>query len=98
MKYKDAGVNIDKADKVVKIIGGKAKSTLSKHVLDGVGPFGAMFQMPSEGLDDPVLVSTIDGVGTKLKLNVHRSAFEKSSPNRAARLGLSESGAGPTSE
>lgn len=70
MKYKDAGVNIDAADKVVKIIGGKARSTLSKHVLDGVGPFGAMFQMPSEGLRTPVLVSTIDGVGTKLKLNV----------------------------
>jgi phosphoribosylformylglycinamidine cyclo-ligase len=70
VKYKDAGVNIDAADRVVKIIGGKVKSTLSKQVLDGVGPFGAMYELPSSGLNSPVLVSTIDGVGTKLKLNV----------------------------
>lgn len=69
MKYKDAGVNIDAADRVVKIIGSKAKTTLSEYVLDGVGPFGAMYQMPQAGLNVPVLVSTIDGVGTKLKLN-----------------------------
>jgi phosphoribosylformylglycinamidine cyclo-ligase len=76
MKYNDAGVNIDAADRVVKIIESKAKATLSEHVLDGVGPFGAMYQMPSSGTGTPVLVSTIDGVGTKLKLNVELGRHE----------------------
>jgi phosphoribosylformylglycinamidine cyclo-ligase len=70
VKYEDAGVNIDAADRVVKIIGDKVKATLSENVLDGVGPFGAMYRMPHDAAASPVLVSTIDGVGTKLKLNV----------------------------
>ncbi len=68
MKYKDAGVDIDVANRVVKIVGKKAKTTLSRHVLDGVGPFGAMYRLPKAWLKDPVLVSTMDGVGTKLKI------------------------------
>ncbi len=68
MKYKDAGVNIDVADKIVKMIGEKAKATLTESVLRGVGPFGAMYHLPSRDMKDPVLVSSIDGVGTKLKI------------------------------
>lgn len=68
MKYKDAGVNIDAADRIVRMIGAKVKSTLSENVLDGVGPFGAMYRIPPSDLKNPVLVSTVDGVGTKLKV------------------------------
>jgi phosphoribosylformylglycinamidine cyclo-ligase len=68
VKYKDAGVNIDAAKTVVGIIAEKTKATLSHDVLKGVGPFGAMYRVPLEGMRDPVLVSTIDGVGTKLKI------------------------------
>jgi phosphoribosylformylglycinamidine cyclo-ligase len=68
VKYKDAGVNIDVADKIVKAIGRKAKTTLTEGVLRGVGPFGAMYRLSSAGVEAPVLVSSIDGVGTKLKI------------------------------
>jgi phosphoribosylformylglycinamidine cyclo-ligase len=68
VKYKDAGVNIDVAKNVVKILGQKSKATLGKDVLSAVGPFGAMYRVPREGVEDPILVSTMDGVGTKLKV------------------------------
>lgn len=64
--YKDAGVNIDEADRAVERIKALAKSTMTKNVLTGIGSFGAGFAL--RGWDDPVLVSSADGVGTKLKL------------------------------
>jgi phosphoribosylformylglycinamidine cyclo-ligase len=76
VKYKDAGVNIDVADKIVKAIGSKAKTTLTEGVLRGVGPFGAMYRLSSTGLETPVLVSSIDGVGTKLKICSQLGAHE----------------------
>jgi len=74
--YKDSGVDIDKADKLVDYITRAAKKTYSPNVLAGIGGFSAAFSIP-KGYKNPVLVSCTDGVGTKLKiafaLNKHRT-------------------------
>jgi phosphoribosylformylglycinamidine cyclo-ligase len=64
--YKDAGVDIDEATRAVEQIKTLAKSTLSRNVLAGIGSFGAGFELT--GFKKPVLVSSADGVGTKLKV------------------------------
>ncbi len=64
--YRSAGVNIDEADRAVSLIKRQAAKTLSKEVLTSIGSFGAGFDM--KGWKDPVLVSSADGVGTKLKV------------------------------
>ena len=64
--YKDAGVNIDEADRAVARIKTLAHSTMTRSVLTGIGSFGAGFQL--SGYKQPVLVSSADGVGTKLKV------------------------------
>jgi phosphoribosylformylglycinamidine cyclo-ligase len=64
--YKDAGVNIDEADRAVKSIRAMARRTFSKSVLTDIGSFGGGFRL--QGYRDPVLVSSADGAGTKLKL------------------------------
>lgn len=65
--YKDAGVDIDKANALVDNIKEAAKRTHRPGILAGIGGFGAMFEVPSH-YKQPVLVSGTDGVGTKLKL------------------------------
>ena len=64
--YAGAGVNIEVADKAKKLIAKHARSTYSPEVLSGVGFFGGLFEF--KGYHHPVLVSSVDGVGTKLKL------------------------------
>ncbi len=64
--YAKAGVNIDAADKATELIGKHARSTLRPEVLSGVGFFGGLFEF--KGYHQPVLVSSVDGVGTKLKI------------------------------
>ncbi len=64
--YKDAGVNIDEADKAIARIKTLARKTTTPAVLAGIGSFGAGYQL--HGYKHPVLVSSADGVGTKLKL------------------------------
>src|SRR5580692_5446372 len=64
--YKQAGVNIDEADAAVKSIGEMARRTFSKNVLTDIGSFGGGFLL--KGFRQPVLVSSADGVGTKLKV------------------------------
>ena len=65
MKYEDSGVNIDKAQQAKKAIGRMVKATWGKNVLSDVGAFGGLFDLGGAP-EDPVLVSSIDGVGTKL--------------------------------
>jgi len=65
--YKDSGVDIEAGNNLIDKIKPYAKSTFRKEVLGGLGGFGSMFEMPSH-IDNPVLVSGTDGVGTKLKL------------------------------
>jgi phosphoribosylformylglycinamidine cyclo-ligase len=64
--YKDAGVNIDEADRAVSAIRAMARRTFSQSVLTDIGSFGGGFLL--RGWKQPVLVSSADGVGTKLKL------------------------------
>jgi len=64
--YKDAGVDIDEADRAVSAIRKMARATFTKGVLTDIGSFGGCFALPK--MKHPVLVSSVDGVGTKLKI------------------------------
>jgi phosphoribosylformylglycinamidine cyclo-ligase len=66
LRYADAGVNIDEADRAVSSIKSLARATFTPNVLTGIGSFGAMYAL--EGYRKPVLISSADGVGTKLKV------------------------------
>ncbi|MBS1515492.1 MAG: phosphoribosylformylglycinamidine cyclo-ligase [Bacteroidetes bacterium] len=66
--YKSSGVNITEGDKFVKAIAPLVKSTFTKGVTQGIGNFGSFFQIDFKKYKSPVLVSSVDGVGTKLKL------------------------------
>jgi len=64
--YAAAGVDIELASKAKELIRKHARSTLRPEVLSGVGFFGGLFEF--KGYKEPVLVSSVDGVGTKLKI------------------------------
>ena len=66
VSYRDAGVNIDEADRAVDSIRKMARATFTKGVLTDIGSFGGCFALPK--MKRPVLVSSVDGVGTKLKI------------------------------
>jgi phosphoribosylformylglycinamidine cyclo-ligase len=68
MKYADAGVNIAVADDAKQRIRHLASKTFSPAVLGGIGGFGALFALDNKRWTEPVLVSSADGVGTKLKI------------------------------
>ena len=67
MNYRDAGVDIDAGNALVRNIKAVAESTRRPEVLSGLGGFGGLCEIP-DGYKEPVLVSATDGVGTKLKL------------------------------
>lgn len=66
--YKEAGVNIDAGNETVKRIKKLVKATYNDQVLGDLGSFGGLFAFPNRQFDRPVLVSSTDGVGTKLKV------------------------------
>lgn len=66
--YTAAGVDIDAADSATSRIRDLAKRTFDSNVLSGIGAFGASYSLAGRNLRDPVLVSSADGVGTKLKI------------------------------
>ncbi|MDZ4861001.1 MAG: phosphoribosylformylglycinamidine cyclo-ligase [Candidatus Hydrogenedentes bacterium] len=68
MTYRDAGVDIDAADQAVRQIKDMVNKTFDDRVLCDIGTFGAMYSLDTKGMDEPVLVSSVDGVGTKIKL------------------------------
>jgi phosphoribosylformylglycinamidine cyclo-ligase len=70
MKYADAGVNIAVADEVKQRIRHHANRTFTSGVLGSIGGFGALFAMDHKNYKEPVLVSSADGVGTKLKVAI----------------------------
>jgi phosphoribosylformylglycinamidine cyclo-ligase len=70
MKYADAGVDIAVADAAKQRIRHHASRTFTPGVLGGIGGFGALFAMDSKKWKEPVLVSSADGVGTKLKVAI----------------------------
>ncbi|MCA9735819.1 MAG: phosphoribosylformylglycinamidine cyclo-ligase [Deferribacteres bacterium] len=68
LTYKMAGVDRDAANEVVKRIARLSQKTKMQGVLDGIGHFGAFFELPKDDYKNPVLVSSTDGVGTKIKV------------------------------
>src|SRR6516225_996750 len=68
MRYADAGVNVSVADEAKRRIAAMAKKTFQRGVLAPIGGFGSLFQLDRKRWREPVLVSSADGVGTKLKI------------------------------
>ncbi len=68
--YKTAGVDIEKAERSLNRLKGKIAATYTPEVLSGVGQFGGFYDISQHGLKKPVLVSSTDGVGTKLKVAI----------------------------
>ena len=68
--YKKAGVDIDEAAELVERIKPAIKKTKRSGVMGGIGGFGAMFDPKAAGYTDPILVSSTDGVGTKIKIAI----------------------------
>ena len=66
--YKSAGVDINAGDELVNRIKSNVKSTFNKNVLADIGHFGSFYQVDLSEFENPVLVSSVDGVGTKLKI------------------------------
>ena len=74
--YKKAGVNIAAGEVVVERIKRSLRSTFTKNVIADIGSFGAFYRASFPGMKDPVLVSSVDGVGTKLKIAFGMKRFD----------------------
>ncbi len=68
LTYSESGVNIEEGNRFVNIIKPMVKETFRPEVLSGIGGFGGLFKMEAQKYEEPVLVSSTDGVGTKLKV------------------------------
>jgi phosphoribosylformylglycinamidine cyclo-ligase len=68
MDYKASGVDIDAGNEVVRRIRGLARGTHTRGVVSELGSFGGLFHLGARGYRDPILVSSADGVGTKLRV------------------------------
>jgi phosphoribosylformylglycinamidine cyclo-ligase len=68
LSYRDAGVDIDAANEAVDRIKRLARSTFTPNVMTEIGSFGGMFRADFKEMSEPVLVSSADGVGTKLRI------------------------------
>jgi phosphoribosylformylglycinamidine cyclo-ligase len=68
--YKDSGVDIEAGEDLVRRIKKPIRSTFNKNVLADIGMFGAFYRANFKGYKKPILVSSVDGVGTKLKIAI----------------------------
>ncbi len=76
ISYKDAGVDIDAGEELVRRIKSRIRATFNKNVLTDIGLFGGFYRAAFKGMKDPVLVSSVDGVGTKLKVAIAMNQHE----------------------
>jgi phosphoribosylformylglycinamidine cyclo-ligase len=74
--YKQAGVDIDAADELIERIKPHIRKTNRSGVVSGIGGFGALFDLKKTGFKDPVLVSSTDGVGTKIKIAIDTNTHD----------------------
>ena len=74
--YKETGVDIEAGDETVNRIRSSIRNTFTPGVEADIGAFGAFFAPNLEGVEDPVLVSSIDGVGTKLKVATRAERYD----------------------
>ncbi|MBI9074369.1 MAG: phosphoribosylformylglycinamidine cyclo-ligase [Desulfatibacillum sp.] len=70
LSYADAGVDVDKANKLVDVIKGIVKTTPRQGVIGDIGSFGGLYSLKTDQYERPVLVSSTDGVGTKLRVAI----------------------------
>lgn len=68
LTYASSGVNIDEASRALRGVGEQIKATQTENVVGGLGGFGALFKGMFPGMNNPLIVSSIDGVGTKTKV------------------------------
>ncbi len=76
LTYKDAGVDIEAGEKVVDQIKPLVRQTFTEDVLTDIGAFGGFFSLASQKFDEPVLVSSVDGVGTKIIVAIKAGIFD----------------------
>ncbi len=74
--YKEAGVDVDAGDEAVRRIRPHVRRTYTPNVLADIGAFGAFYELDLDGIERPVLVSSVDGVGTKLRVAVRAGRFD----------------------
>ncbi|MGD1817555.1 MAG: phosphoribosylformylglycinamidine cyclo-ligase [Pleomorphochaeta sp.] len=74
--YKEAGVDLEAGYESVRLIKEKVKQTYNSNVLSSLGGFASLFNLDLSGINNPVLVSGTDGVGTKLKLAFLAQKFD----------------------
>jgi phosphoribosylformylglycinamidine cyclo-ligase len=75
MDYKKAGVDISAGEEFVRMIKSDVRGTFTRGVITDIGAFGGFFMPDFSGYEKPVLVSSIDGVGTKLKIAVELGVY-----------------------
>ena len=68
LNYKDAGVDVEAGYESVRLMKDHVKSTFRPEVLTDIGGFGGLFSLAKMNMEEPVLISGTDGVGTKLKI------------------------------
>ena len=66
--YRDSGVDIDAQDEALREVRRIVRDTFTPNVMSDIGSFGGLFRASFEGIEKPVLVSSTDGVGTKLRV------------------------------
>ncbi|ABL66570.1 phosphoribosylformylglycinamidine cyclo-ligase [Chlorobium phaeobacteroides] len=76
MDYKKAGVDISAGEEFVRLIKPEVRKTFTPGVITDIGAFGGFFQPDFSGYTRPVLVSSIDGVGTKLKIAIELERYD----------------------
>ena len=81
--YKEAGVDIEKGDKLVEWLqSDKSRDKVAGEVVSGIGGFAALFRPDFSGMEDPLLIAGTDGVGTKGFIG-HRDRHVRGSWNRS---------------
>src|SRR5258706_11666686 len=66
--YRDSGVDIDAQDEALREVRRIARGTFTPAVISDIGSFGGLFRASFEGIEKPILVSSTDGVGTKIRV------------------------------